>query len=128
MKIEHFALQVEDPVAMAEWYVKNLGMNVVRSGGAPANARFLADSAGHVMLEIYRNPSVKAPDYRTMDPLLVHVCFVADDVAAVQKRLLAAGACAAGDIFSTPEGDDVVILRDPWGLSIQFARRKTPLV
>src|SRR6266446_4025618 len=33
MKIEHFALQVPDPVAMAQWYVNHLGFSVARSGG-----------------------------------------------------------------------------------------------
>src|SRR6266581_4941240 len=31
MKIEHFALQVPEPVAMAEWYVKHLGFTVSRA-------------------------------------------------------------------------------------------------
>ena len=44
VEIEHAAWSVEDPVAAAEWYVEHLGMEIVRSAGPPAHARFLADS------------------------------------------------------------------------------------
>jgi glyoxylase I family protein len=30
MKIEHFAINVADPIAMADWYVSNMGMTIVR--------------------------------------------------------------------------------------------------
>jgi catechol 2,3-dioxygenase-like lactoylglutathione lyase family enzyme len=56
MKIEHVAFNVADPVAMAQWYEKNLGMRTVRSGGPPVNARFVADASGSVLIEIYNNP------------------------------------------------------------------------
>ena len=76
VKIEHFALQVSDPVAMAEWYVKHLGFSVARASGEPAHGRFLLDGGGSVMLEIYRNPKASVPDYSKMDPLLLHLAFV----------------------------------------------------
>ena len=46
MKLEHVALLVADPVAMAAWYETHLGMRVVRKGDAPGHARFLADATG----------------------------------------------------------------------------------
>ena len=33
MNIEHFAINVSQPVAMARWYAANLGMQIVRSLG-----------------------------------------------------------------------------------------------
>ena len=62
MKIEHIGYQVESPAEAAEWYVANLNFRIVRSGGAPAHARFLADSVGTSIIEIYNNPKVQAPD------------------------------------------------------------------
>jgi len=50
VKVEHFALQVSDPIAMSDWYVKNLGCSIARSGGEPSHARFLMDAGGSVML------------------------------------------------------------------------------
>jgi glyoxylase I family protein len=128
MKVEHFALQVAEPVAMAEWYVKQLGCSVARSGGAPVYARFLLDSAGSVLLEIYRNPNVPVPDYQRMNPLLLHVAFVSDAPAADRERLVQAGAKVVEDLVTSPSGDQLVMLRDPWGLALQLVKRAQPMI
>ena len=83
MKIEHFALQVSDPTAMADWYVRHLGCSVARSGGAPAHGRFLLDDKKTVMLEIYCNPSASIPDYTKIDPLLLHLAFLTKDLKEI---------------------------------------------
>ena len=127
MKIEHVALQVEDPAAMARWYVEHLGCTIARVGDAPAFMHFLRDGAGTSMLELYRNPRVAVPDYASMDPMLVHVAFVSTDPAADRDRLVAAGATVADDLVRTPAGDDLVMLRDPWGVALQLARRAQPM-
>lgn len=128
MKIEHVALQVPDPVAMADWYVKHLGCSIARSGPEPIFVRFLKDGSGASMLELYRNPKVAVPDYRSMDPLLVHVAFLSDDLAADRDRLVAAGASVADDVVTTPAGDQLLMLRDPWGVCLQLARRADPMI
>jgi glyoxylase I family protein len=127
-RLEHVALNVADPVKMAEWYVDNLGMKVLREGPAPINARFLADSGGNMMLELYHNPPDAVPNYAAMDPLLLHVAFMVDDVDAVRQKLMAAGATPAGEVTTTPAGDKLAMLRDPWGLAIQFLRRADPML
>lgn len=127
MKIEHFALQVEDPVAMAAWWVRHLGMRVVRSAETPTFARFLADGSGRTLLEIYRNPKVGVPDYRATNPLEVHLALAVDDVGAAQEALLKAGATACGGVETTPAGDGLAMLRDPWGLPVQLVRRRQPM-
>jgi glyoxylase I family protein len=128
MKIEHVALFVQDPVAVARWYEQHLGLRVVRSSEQrPALTRFLADSDGTTVLEIYSG-TLPAPNYAAMDPLLLHVAFATDDLPATRDRLLAAGATAEGDIAVTPTGDRLAMLRDPWGLALQLAHRATPLV
>jgi catechol 2,3-dioxygenase-like lactoylglutathione lyase family enzyme len=127
MKIEHVALQVEDPAAMARWYVAHLGCSIARVGDAPAFIHFLRDGAGTSMLELYRNPRVAVPDYRSMDPMLVHVAFVSADPAADRDRLVAAGATIADDLVRTPAGDELVMLRDPWGVALQLAKRVHPM-
>lgn len=127
MRIEHVALLVADPVAVAGWYVAHLGMRVARAGGPPSHTHFLADSENTGVLEIYSG-SLPLPHYAGMDPLLLHVAFATDDVRRTRERLLAAGATAAGEIERTPAGDEIAMLRDPWGLAIQLARRQVPLV
>lgn len=128
VRLEHVALNVADPIKMAKWYVDNLGMKVLREGPAPINARFLADAGGNMMLELYHNPPGAVPNYATMDPLLLHVAFMVDDVDAVRQKLLAAGATSAGEVTTTPAGDKLAMLRDPWGLAIQFLHRAEPML
>jgi catechol 2,3-dioxygenase-like lactoylglutathione lyase family enzyme len=128
VKIEHTAYQVEDPVALAAWYVEHLGMTVKRKQDAPPFGCFLADDHDSVMLEFYNNPKVRVPDYRAIDPLVLHIAFRADDVAAVRAKLLAAGATAEGEIRQDAMGDTLAMLRDPWGLAVQLVKRVTPMI
>ena len=128
MKIEHVAFNVADPVAMARWYETNLAMRTVRSAGPPTHTRFLADANGQMMIEIYKHPKAAVPDYRQIDPLILHLAFVADDVKATRTRLLQAGGEAVGDITVTESGDELAMLRDPWGFAIQLAKRRTPML
>lgn len=128
MRIEHIALQVSNPVAMADWYVQHLGCSIARSGGEPAFVRFLKDGAGSSMIEIYSNPDAPVPDYSSMDPLLVHVAFVSDDVKQDRDRLVQAGATVAQDVVTTPAGDQLLMLRDPWQLPLQLVKRASPMI
>ncbi len=128
VRFEHLGLNVHDPIRMAQWYVDHLGMKIVREGPAPANGRFLADRNGHMMLELYTNPPDAVPDYASIDPLLLHVAFMVDDVYATHTTLIGAGATPVGEVFSAPNGDTIAVLRDPWGLAIQFVKRAEPML
>lgn len=124
MKLEHVAYPVQDPVAVAAWYVKHCGLSLIRESGPPTMTHFLSDNAGGV-IEIYNNPRVTPPDYARMDPLLLHVAFEVDDLPAERARLMSAGCTEADPTMITPAGDTLVMLRDPWGFSLQLAQRKT---
>ena len=102
-------------------------VEVVREGPPPANARFIADATGNVILEIYNNPPDAVPDYGAMDPLLFHVAFAVDDLVSVRDELAAAGATFVEE-FSSPEGDAFVMLRDPWGFPIQLCKRAEAMI
>jgi glyoxylase I family protein len=128
VKIEHTAFQVEDPVALARWYVTHLGLTVKRSQSEGAFGQFLADDGDAVMLEFYRNSRVSVPDYRSQDPLVLHIAFWADDVAATRTRLIAAGATAESEVQETETGDVLAMLRDPWGLPLQLVHRRVPML
>ena len=128
MKIEHVAFQVDDPVAVSRWYVAHLGLTVKRAQTASPFGQFLADDGDAVMLEFYNNPIAPVPDYRAIHPVVLHVAFSAGDVAATRARLLAAGATAEGEVVRTESGDDMAMLRDPWGLAIQFVRRAQRMI
>lgn len=125
--VEHIAWQVGDPLAVASWYGKHFGFTLQRSGGPPSLAHFLADASGKVVIEIYNNPKVSVPDYFSIDPLHLHLAFAVADPAAERNRLLHAGATIHEDLTLTPAGDQLVMLRDPWGFAIQLVKRQTPM-
>jgi catechol 2,3-dioxygenase-like lactoylglutathione lyase family enzyme len=127
MKIEHVAFQVADPAAMADWYARHLGFRVRRSSDAPVVARFMADVSGAVMLEVYYNPRIPVPDYAAMDPARMHIAFLCDDLPGTIARLAAAGASLVCGPETLGE-DELAMLRDPWGLPLQLAKRKQAML
>jgi glyoxylase I family protein len=128
MKIEHFALNVEKPLEAGRWYVEHLGFTVKRRVMDKPWAHFLADESGTVMIEIYRNDSADVPDYRSVDPLVLHLAFVSDDIRLDLARLIKAGAKQEGELQELPSGDAVVFLRDPWGVPLQLVHRANPMI
>ena len=127
MKFEHFAINVEDPLEMAEWYVKHLGLKVVRTMKTSPFMTFLADDSGTIMLEIYNNPKGQILDFKSLHPLSVHLALVSSDPAEDKNRLLQQGATLLSDDI-LDDGSHLVMLRDPWGLAIQFCKRATPML
>ena len=128
LAMEHAAVNVPDPEAMAEWYVRNLGMEVARHVGGPAKTHFLADASGRVVMEVYSNASVPVPDYAKQDPLVLHFAFFTSDVKATEEKLVAAGATVHAGCTKTPAGDEMSMLRDPWGLALQLMKRAEPML
>lgn len=123
IRLEHIAINVEDPAAMAGWYSENLGMKIMREGPPPINVRFVSDEQENMMLELYTNPPDAVPDYRSMNPLVFHICFMIDDVKGICRELVAAGATLVAEASTTEAGDEIAMLRDPWGVPIQFLKR-----
>jgi catechol 2,3-dioxygenase-like lactoylglutathione lyase family enzyme len=127
MKIEHFAVNVEEPLEVADWYVRHLGFEIVKQESKPPYTTFLADDDGRVMVEIYNNPSDQVPDYSEMDPLIMHLALVSKEPAEDKKGLLEAGATEVSDDV-LDDGSHLVMLRDPWGLAIQLCKRSNPML
>ena len=127
MKLEHFALNVSDPVEMASWYDAHLGLSTVRKMEEAPYTHFLADSSGTILLEIYNNPEDQVPSYADMDPLLLHVAFVSENPDSDKDDLLAAGASLVEELH-LDDGSHLIMLRDPWGLAIQLCKRGKPML
>jgi glyoxylase I family protein len=128
MRIEHVAFNVSDPLSMAKWYEANLAMRTVRSVGPPTHTQFVADASGQSLIEIYHNSNAPVPDYGRANPLVLHLAFVVDDVRATRARLLQAGASAEGEMTVTDAGDELAMLRDPWGFAVQLVKRRNPML
>ncbi|MGE3809007.1 MAG: VOC family protein, partial [Gemmataceae bacterium] len=64
----------------------------------------------------------------SMDPMVLHVAFISTDIKKDWDRLLAAGGSGAIEPRTSPEGDEMAFLRDPWGVCIQLIKRGKPLL
>jgi len=80
------------------------------------------------MIEIYNNPKAPVPDYRAVNPLVLHLAFAVDDMSATRARLLRAGATADGEMTVADNGDELAMLRDPWGFAVQLVKRRAPML
>ncbi len=127
MKIEHFAINVPEPTAMAEWYATHLGMRIIMASKEAPYMHFIADDVGS-MIELYNNPAAPMPDYANMNPFNFHTAFSSSHIEADRERLVAAGATTVTDITVTPRGDKLLFLRDPWSVPFQFVQRSSPLL
>ncbi len=127
MVIEHVAWLVDDPNAVADWYCENLDMGVIRRGGPPRHTTFIADSAGKTMIEMYTRDDLDTPDYASMAPSLLHLAFYSEDVSGTRAKLLAAGATSVDEVYLNDVGDEMTMMRDPWGLALQVLKRIEPM-
>ena len=122
MKFEHIAINVEDPVKMAQWYVDNCQLRAVIALNEPPYTHFLADSEGYTAIEIYNNPAAPIPDYFHQSHLVYHHAFVCDDLDQTKDRLIDAGASYVEEV-NLPNKTRLIMLRDPWGIALQLVYR-----
>ncbi len=127
LNVEHVALNVPEPAAMAAWYVQNLGMRIVRHSSVAPYIHFIADAAGRTVIELYSNPVDPIPDYPSMHPLRLHVAFATSDPDGARSTLVAAGASFV-DEMTRDDGTRLLMLRDPWGLALQLCKRAESLL
>jgi len=125
MTFEHFAFNVPDARAQAAWWVKNLGLAVGRKRDDAPYTHFLADATDRIFVELYSNPSAAIPDYGQMNPLVFHVAFVSTDTFGEKARLENAGATFVLE-DKLPDGTSLLMMRDPWGVPLQFCQRARP--
>lgn len=128
MKIEHIALNVPDPVKAAKWYVENLEMRIIRASDESPYIHFLADKSGQGLIELYNNPKASVPDYPSQSPLILHIAFSVEDLDETIARLRDAGATLESEGTKNARGDELAMLRDPWGVCLQLAKRISPLI
>lgn len=126
MKLEHIAFNVADPVAMAAWYGDHCGLRVVRHLPEPFQTHFLADENASI-IEIYCNPPEEVPEYWAMHPLLFHLALESKDAVADSKRLSCVGATIVDEV-RLPDSSHLIMMRDPWGLSLQICQRPIALL
>ncbi len=127
MKIEHLAINVENPQAVSNWYEKNLGLKVVKKMDKSPFMTFLADDSGKVMVELYNNPKSEVLEFSKLNPLMLHLAFVSENPDEEKAKLTGEGAELISD-DTLEDGTRLLMLRDPWGLAIQFCKRAHPML
>lgn len=127
MKLEHVALNVSSPIEWSQWYNKHLGLEIVRQMDVAPFTTFLRDDSGLMMIEVYNNPPKQVPDYRSLDPLVLHLAFVSEKIEEDKETLINAGAQLEAD-QRLDCGTRLVMLRDPWGICLQLCKRGTPML
>jgi glyoxylase I family protein len=128
VRIEHLALNVANPPAMADWYAANLGLKIVRQDDSAVHCRFLGDAEGHALIELYHNAALPLLDLAAIAPATLHLAFETPDIDSDRRRLVAAGATALDEVTTTSVGDRWAMLRDPFGLVIQLVQRRRPML
>lgn len=118
------ALNLSDYQEAVRWYTRHLGLTVVRDD--PGTKVFLGDSMGRTALELYTNTEAGVPDYADMHHLSLHIAFAVDDPDECAAALVNAGAVMI-DPPRTVGGDRLAMLRDPWGVCLQFIHREEPM-
>ncbi|WP_258105617.1 VOC family protein [Marinoscillum sp. MHG1-6] len=126
MAFEHFALNVESPVEVAQWYCDHLSLHLVFEQKESPYMRFLADETERVVMELYNNPAAPIMDHNVNHPLVFHVAFESSDAQADKERLEKAGAVFFEE-KKPGEGTHLVMMRDPWGVPLQICQRKNRL-
>ena len=125
MKFEHFALNVPDARAHSAWLVRHIGFTIARARTDAPYTHFLADETGRTIVELYSNPKAPYPDYAHTHPLVFHLAVVAADATTERARLELAGATLFLE-EPQPDGTQLIMMRDPWGLPLQLCQRTTP--
>jgi catechol 2,3-dioxygenase-like lactoylglutathione lyase family enzyme len=125
---EHIALNVEDPLAKAKWFVENFGMKIIRQGDAPTYTTFIADKDEIIMMELYHNTNFPILNLKDIDYMSLHFAYTVDNIESAKEKLICAGATLAEDIKVTQSGDKVLMLRAQWGQALQFVMRQKPML
>jgi glyoxylase I family protein len=127
IRFEHYALNLTDPHAVADWYVANFDCRLLCKLEQEPFTVFLADSQGRVFWEIYHNTSAPLSLVRGSHPGAYHLAFSVAALDAARDRAIAAGAVFVEEVTAS-SGSRLVMLRDPWGIPVQLCQRVPPFL
>jgi len=115
---------VKEPVKMAKWYQEALGFKIRFSAedGEKAVA-FVTDGGGRVMIELGKLPDVLPLAERLSHHLQLHIALKSDDPERDAKYLVSMGARFIERCPITRPGENLVVLSDPWGNTLQLVKR-----
>jgi catechol 2,3-dioxygenase-like lactoylglutathione lyase family enzyme len=122
--IEHIGIVVPDAAKMAEWYRDVLGFTVRSSNVNGENAgAFIVEADGKVMLELCQLSGVRPLREKLNHPLQFHLAFKSSNPDADAELLQQNGAKLIEKSAAAPGANYFILLEDPWGNSLQLAKR-----
>ena len=121
IRFEHFALNVESPKKVADWYIKFMGLKIISEN---KSAIFVGDPDSNFMFELYNKKEAKGK-YSDLNHATSHVAFAVDDAEGLANKMVEGGAKLLKK-FNNPAGDTVINIRDPWGNMLQVIHRLKP--
>jgi hypothetical protein len=128
LNIEHIGICVTAPISMGVWYRDNLGFKIIRSVGDDADGvSFVADRKDGTILELGKLPEGPPLDGRRLLPLQLHIAIECENPSTEAERLINAGAELVGESPRNTYQGEKILIRDPWGYTIQIVNRKNKL-
>jgi catechol-2,3-dioxygenase len=123
-EIEHIGICVEKPIEMANWYHETLGFNIKFSAEEEEKAvAFLTDASDEVMLELGKLPDVPPLTNGLSHHLQFHIALSSVDPDKDADFLMSKGATFIEKCPIKRPGENLIVLRDPWGNTIQLVKR-----
>ncbi len=126
--IEHIGIIVNEPEKMAYWYKEVLGFNIiVAKEDSEKGMAFVTDAGSKVMLEFGKIPGVAPLALKVNHQAQLHIALKSDDPDRDTEYLISKGAAFIEKCAATLPGDNIVMLKDPWGNTLQLVKRGQPL-
>ena len=123
-EIEHIGIAVSNPIDMANWYRDVLGFDIKFAAQDVEKAvAFLIDSSNKVMLELGSIPEVLPLAERLSHCLQLHIALNSNDPDEDAEYLASKGAELIERCPIKRPGENLIVLRDPWGNTLQLVKR-----
>ena len=124
-EIEHIGISVKEPIKMANWYQETLGFDIKFWAEDDEKAvAFITDGGDRTMLELGKLPDVLPLAEGLSHHLQLHIALKSDDPDKDAEFLVSKGARFIEKCPITRQGENLIVLSDPWGNTLQLAKRK----
>jgi len=121
---EHLHINVTDRQETADWYVKNVGLEIFPSDNE--SVIYVGDKDHNFMLELSSLPNMRNT-YFDIPIDAFHLAFEGHKtINNVAEKMLSAGATQEGELYQNKIGDYVMNVRDINGFTSQLIHRVNP--
>ena len=121
---EHLRINVANKDATANWYVENVGLEIIPSSNK--DLIYIADKDHNFMIELSSIPNIRN-SYTDINIDAFHLAFEGKkNIEQVAEKILANKGVKEGELYRNKIGDYVMNVRDPNGFTFQLIYRVNP--